>query len=591
MIFATSSVFLCASMMLLTFASKLWERRTEEAQQHKRAQTERFSARLEFSPSLPRPTGREGPRAQIRPSSREEEDNLFASNFSGYILVKCLQMSEVHDDQYSGMRPINSPASRMDSFKCDLTLKQIQKELKKLTDMAHQGIGIDESRFDYLLRAQEHNEEYKLQVAEERAAWRDSVYDFAEQCLERTRSFVPLNIFESTQESLIAIGLSPELAKRVLQRQCLWLTRMSKTEIATVHESDLVGRFNSSAQLMDIIETAAIYIALPDKFNADESGRKAEWRDNVEENLRRMLQDNDNGQLPEGRIRHPAYNGLQFGPIEDVTSVRETNIVSGRHSHRPRRSFLEVCKQHSILSSAANVKADPVLDSSDSDRESFQDEYEEDGDAAEEEVYVVEGTSEDISAGITFQKATSYVTRDFVDESFDEGEDQEGASQEEDEDDGQEEAAAEGEEDVDSESEGEGAVAPVGVDADVAEAPETAAEADTQVESGAGEEENQEGGDRASYSSSQSSYTSQSSDSESEAESGFAVVPDNGAAGGDGAVVEEAIAAQIEELALAERIRDRAEYFIVERATASMDPYDDVARDEEVDQLAGLQDS
>jgi hypothetical protein len=204
---------------------------------------------------------------------------------------------------------------------------------------------------------------------------------------------------------------------------------MSKAEIASLHESDLVGRFNSSAQNMDIIETAAIYVALPETFNGDEQGRKAAWRDTIEENLRRMLQDNDNGQLPEGRIRHPAYEGLQFGPIEDVTSVRETNIVSGRNSHKPRRSFLEVCKAHSILSSA-NLKGDPVLDSSDSESGGFQDEYEDDGEEGdgnegeEEEVYVLEGSSSKLTEGIKFQAATSYQTRDFVDDSFGEGEDE-----------------------------------------------------------------------------------------------------------------------------------------------------------------------
>ena len=106
-----------------------------------------------------------------------------------------LNMTEVHDDEYSGMYVANKAVEKHDSFKCTLTLKQIQKELKKLTDQAHQGIDIDEARFDYLLRAQEHNEEYKQILAEERAAWRDSVYEFAEQCLERTRSFVPVNIF------------------------------------------------------------------------------------------------------------------------------------------------------------------------------------------------------------------------------------------------------------------------------------------------------------------------------------------------------------------------------------------------------------
>jgi hypothetical protein len=366
-------------------------------------------------------------------------------------------MSQYDDGYNNGARFPNQILNRTDSSKCTLTLKQIQKELKLLTDQAHQGIDIDEARFDYLLRAQEHNEEYKAFIAEERASWRDSVYEFAEQCLERTRSFVPVNIFESSLDNLTALGLSSELAKRVLQRQCLWLTRMSKAEIASLHESDLVGRFNSSAQNMDIIETAAIYIALPETFNGDEVGRKAQWRDAVENSLRRMLQDNDNGELPDGRIRHPAYEGLQFGPIEDVTSVRETNIVSGKNSHKPRRSFLEVCKKHSILSSA-NLKADPVLDSSDSEAGGFQDEYEDDGqgDEEEEEVYVLEGSSEKLSAGITFQPATGYQTRDFVEVSDEEEQDEpdeEGEEPDVDEGGDLDDAGAEAEEGYD---EGEG---------------------------------------------------------------------------------------------------------------------------------------
>jgi len=344
------------------------------------------------------------------------------------------------------MRPLVEVSSNNDSFRCDLTLKQIQKELKKLTDMAHKGIDIDESRFDYLLRAQEHNEEYKLWLAEEKATWRESVYEFAEQCLERTRTFVPVNVFESSIEDLIHLGLTPELAKRVLQRQCLWLVRMSKAEIASLHESDLLGRYNSSAQLMDIIETAAIYIALPERFNGDELGRKAEWRDRIEENLRRMLQDNDDGQLADGRLRNAAYEGMQFGPVEDVTSVRATNIISGRHSHRPRRSFMEVCKNHSILSAVKTEE--PAADSSDSEEEGadkFQDEYEEEEPAAEEEdeveeeVYAVSdesklkfgSSSSLLQAPVVVQAATGFATRDFLEESFYEQDEEEEEEDEE----------------------------------------------------------------------------------------------------------------------------------------------------------------
>ena len=83
------------------------------------------------------------------------------------------------------------------------------------------------------------------------------------QCLERTRTFIPVNVFSSTQDSLVSMGLSEDLAKRILQRKCLWLVRMSSAEIAGLHHADLYGRFNSTAQHLDIIETAAIYASLP----------------------------------------------------------------------------------------------------------------------------------------------------------------------------------------------------------------------------------------------------------------------------------------------------------------------------------------
>ena len=519
------------------------------------------------------------------------------------------------------MRPLNVVAAdHNNSFTCNLTLKQIQKELKKMTDLAHQGIDIDEARFDYLLRAQENNEEYKLLVAEERAAWRDSVYEFAEQCLERTRSFVPLNIFESSQDDLIAVGLTPELAKRVLQRQCLWLTRMSKAEIASLHESDLIGRFNSSAQNMDIIETAAIYVALPDQFNSDDLGRKSEWRDVVEDNLRRMLQDNDNGTLPEGRIRHPVYEGMQFGPVEDVTSVRETDIVSGRHSHRPRRSFLEVCKAHSILSSI-NLKAEPVDDSSDSsDSEGFEDEYEEDGDADEEEVYVVEGDDLKLSEepqepqqkpqqpdevqsqeepqqqGQTqeelqeqpqeeplvpqqqFQRATSYLTRDYIydsDEGGEEeavlGEDPEEVTEEE------EEVEIEGDEgdtiynkDMNEDGVVEAKPAENVEDADRDEIDDN----NSSSSSERGEQilpSNTEFDDDGAYEDDSSSSSSESSAGGVPVQDGdYDVEAETVLQGDRTQVVDENIASYIDELTLAESAQDQTEYCMVDHPAAAV---------------------
>jgi len=276
-----------------------------------------------------------------------------------------------------------------EDFRCSLSLKDIQRELKELTDIAHRNIDIDESRYDYLLKAQELNEEYQEMAAEEKAHWRESVFDFAQQCQERTRTFIPVNIFESSLEDLVELGLTVELGKRILQRQCLWLVRMSPAEISRLHDSDLLGRYNSSAQGMDIIETAAIYASLPDRFMFDRNGKKTEWRDNIEENLRQMLLDNDNDELPDAKIRHPDYNGMQFGPVEDIESVRENRIVSSA-AYQPRRSFLEVCKNHSILSmtrgsSGKDAVSSPTHQEEEEEEDSFTDSDDEDSASSDED--------------------------------------------------------------------------------------------------------------------------------------------------------------------------------------------------------------
>lgn len=165
-----------------------------------------------------------------------------------------------------------------DGSECRMTLVEIQNELAALTELAHRGYDIDEKRFDYLLKAQEENPEYMAMIAAERQHWRDSVADFVQECLERTRTFIPVNIFDSSFDDLCKIGLSPELARRILGKPCLWLTRMSKAELSKLHEYDLIGRYNSTQQHLDIIETAAVYATLPDTFKNDTMGKKAEWK-------------------------------------------------------------------------------------------------------------------------------------------------------------------------------------------------------------------------------------------------------------------------------------------------------------------------
>jgi rRNA processing protein Gar1 len=231
----------------------------------------------------------------------------------------------------------------------DLALDDIQSELLIMHEMADRGEAIDEKRFDLLIKLQEEHPEFQRMLAEEREHWKESIAEFIEHCLERTRSFIPVNVFDTTYEDLVNLGLSSDLSRRILQRQCLWLVRMSREEIARLHESDLMGRFSSLQQNLDIIETAAIYAALPEEFINDTKERKTEWKNSIEDNLRQMLIDHDNDELPPHRIRCPAYDGKQYGPIRDVTSTRPFQVIKGDMGLVQKNSFIELCRTNFVM--------------------------------------------------------------------------------------------------------------------------------------------------------------------------------------------------------------------------------------------------
>lgn len=234
-----------------------------------------------------------------------------------------------------------------------LSLQDILDELSALYECASKGLYYDEARLEHLIRLQESSPEYMEQVAAEQEAWRCSVDAFLCESLIRMRSYIPPGIFSANLESLLLLGLTPELSRRILNKKCLWLTRMSQDEIARLHEADLNGRFNPAGENLDVVEMAAIFAALPDRFTNDRLGRKVEWRDNIERTMREWLGSDDSvGVVPDGRERHEVYEAFldDYGPCSDRTSTRDVEITKSEGSQGPRNSFQEVCKRHSILS-------------------------------------------------------------------------------------------------------------------------------------------------------------------------------------------------------------------------------------------------
>lgn len=242
---------------------------------------------------------------------------------------------------------------------CDsmMTLEEIDDELQWLTDMANSGRKYDEKRMDYLINLQNEHPDFKAKVAAEHKAWEEKHSSYIAECLSMQRSFVPLNVFKTTQENLISCGLTPECAKRVLTKECLWMVRMSPDEISRLHEADLITRFSMGGQILDIVETAAIYASLPTEFPNDPTGRKIDYRISVEDTLKRMLIQYEEGSLPAGKTRalaYASYNGGS-GPFEDRTSVRKLSLL--KSSDVVQDAFLEQMRGKSSILSAIKGKS------------------------------------------------------------------------------------------------------------------------------------------------------------------------------------------------------------------------------------------
>lgn len=197
-----------------------------------------------------------------------------------------------------------------------IPLTEIQAELKAIFEKVNNEQPYDEARMDFLLQCMEINPVYMAEKAELARQWREETTAFTQECLQTMRGYVPAHIFEATLPSLQQDdGLTLDLAKRLISKKCLWLVRMRVLDIERIHEADLMGRFNPIAQNLDIVELAAVFAAVPEKFLNDPTGRKAQWRQNLENALREMDRQRQMNSLPASKARNPVYKKQKVAPF------------------------------------------------------------------------------------------------------------------------------------------------------------------------------------------------------------------------------------------------------------------------------------
>lgn len=228
-----------------------------------------------------------------------------------------------------------------------IPLSDLKRELGDLFNKANEGTPYDTDRLDYLLMCMELNPEYKKEKELEIRLWKEEVFGLCQDSLKTIRGFVPPRIFYySLQDLTEKDHMSLVLAKRLMAKKCLWLVRMSTFDIGKMHIAELTGRFNPTAQGLDIVEVAAIYACLPSKFFNDANGAKEKWRCSVEENLKTLYNKHKNGTIGSGNaFRNSAYAN-QLPIYQGLDELHEITVTSSEDAFAARTSFTKISRSN-----------------------------------------------------------------------------------------------------------------------------------------------------------------------------------------------------------------------------------------------------
>jgi hypothetical protein len=171
----------------------------------------------------------------------------------------------------------------------------------------------DNARLDYLIRCMNVNPEYIEEKRQETIAWRQEVLVRFREWQEEMKRFIPSSANRASLDQLVDMGLSRALATRMTTKKCLWLIKMDPEAIKKIHIADLRGKFSYQSQNLDIVELAAIYMSLPDKFENDSGNQKQAFRSDLEEKLKVMYKELKSNKLKITLVRNPMYKGVDAG--------------------------------------------------------------------------------------------------------------------------------------------------------------------------------------------------------------------------------------------------------------------------------------
>jgi hypothetical protein len=176
-------------------------------------------------------------------------------------------------------------------------------------------------RWDAAIRM---NPDYQKEQEEKAKKWDEDQRPKNLECLRMMRSLVPPDITQCNLESLSS-RMPKTLAQRLWTKKALWLVRMHEDDIKRIHIADLRSKYGN--QGLDVVEMRAIWVCLPNEFDNDGDGKKAEWLGFFRQKLEELTNKEAANRLSKMEQRNPAYKGCENLSV----SYTLCTVVFARH--------------------------------------------------------------------------------------------------------------------------------------------------------------------------------------------------------------------------------------------------------------------
>ena len=182
------------------------------------------------------------------------------------------------------------------------------------------------------------NPEYAKEQEEKAKKWEEDNRQANADALRRMRGLVPPNVRTVTMKDLTEkFNVPKALAKRIWDKKILWLLRTHPEETRKVHIADLTSKFSN--QGLDIIEMRAIWLALPDEFDNDGDGKKADWKFNFLQKLQELTGKEDRNALSNNEKRQRAYKDVDgqelFDPDAEIVKTAALKSTAFDATEKP----------------------------------------------------------------------------------------------------------------------------------------------------------------------------------------------------------------------------------------------------------------